>query len=81
MRVGEASMLENNSEHKAGVWTQIAEKERMALSLICVKRTLATGRRVTKRSLLRELIKAEIRKSIKEKEIDPSELGVFNDAP
>ena len=64
-------MIEKNSEHKAGVWTQISETERMALSLICVKRTLATGRRVTKRSLLRELIKAEIRKSIKEKEIDP----------
>lgn len=72
-------MIEN-SEYKAGIWTQISERERTALSLICVRRTIATGKRVTKRSLLRELIKAEIRQSIKEEEIDSLELGFDTDA-
>ena len=59
---------------ECGIWTKVNWRERAALKLLCVKRTLATGRKVTIKSLLYSLIKREIKAAFTKGELDPKEL-------
>lgn len=57
-----------------GIWTKVSLKERTALQLLCVKRTMQTGQKVTVRSLLHGLISLELLTAIHNGELDLKEL-------
>lgn len=57
-----------------GIWTKVNWQERAALKLLCVKRTLSTGKKVTIKNLLYGLIRREILGAFAKGELDPKEL-------
>ncbi len=66
--------MSKRPQKEYGVWTLIPWKERTALKLLCVKRTMTTGKRVTVRSLLRKLIREELMSSFRKGELNLEEL-------
>jgi hypothetical protein len=67
---------EKEKEKRMGIWTKISPQEHAAVQMICTKRSLSSGKRVTLRGLLRGLVIAEIGQAVELGEIDPSEFGV-----
>ena len=68
-------MLKNS-----GIWTGVTDQEKALLKILCVKRTVATGEKITLKSLLYSLVKLELQKAIASHEIDPRELEkLFNE--
>lgn len=62
-----------------GIWTKVSSNERSALQLLCVKRTVSSGQKVTVRSLLHGLIRLELLTAIRNGEFDPEELEMTLD--
>lgn len=64
---------------KCSVTTQVTREEQAALKLLCLKRFLATGQKVSMRGLLYSLLKAELQEAITNKEISLEELELKAD--